>query len=351
MTIVPRGDRFGVKVWDRGKRAYRWVGTFDSETKAQERERDASIRPGRDRLTVAQWSRIWLADYPRPAAATRRTYAYAAGVICRDLGHLRLDALTRPAARQHVNGWPRSTVLVARTMWGDAVREGVCEVNPFANLRLRTPRGRRDLDALTERQIVELADVAEGVHAEYGTEARAIVLVLGFTGLRAGELCALRHADVDMAAGELTVRASRDGTGVEKSPKNGLARVVVLPPAAAEAFRVVPRPIASEYAFHSVRGQPLSKGTLTYVWRPIRLAWRERTGQDVTPHHLRHACATLLLERGLSPADVAVQLGHTDGGRQVQMLYGHPSEDRARDRVRMAFAAEAPNVATSRRVS
>ncbi len=48
----------------------------------------------------------------------------------------------------------------------------------------------------------------------------------------------------------------------------------------------------------------------------------------------------MLLERGLRPADVAVQLGHTDGGRLVQILYGHPDEERALDRLLMAFSAD-----------
>ena len=47
--------------------------------------------------------------------------------------------------------------------------------------------------------------------------------------------------------------------------------------------------------------------------------------------------ATHLLEQGLSPSDVAVQLGHTDQGALVMSTYGHPSEDAARDRIRKAF--------------
>ncbi len=38
----------------------------------------------------------------------------------------------------------------------------------------------------------------------------------------------------------------------------------------------------------------------------------------------------MLLERGATPWDVAIQLGHEDGGRLVQRLYGHPSHDGAR---------------------
>ena len=46
------------------------------------------------------------------------------------------------------------------------------------------------------------------------------------------------------------------------------------------------------------------------------------------------SCATtMLLERGPSPWDVAIQLGHTDGGRLVCELYGHPSHAGARARL------------------
>jgi hypothetical protein len=66
----------------------------------------------------------------------------------------------------------------------------------------------------------------------------------------------------------------------------------------------------------------------------------QRRGRDVDLYELLHACTTLLPERGLRPADVAVQLGHTDGGRLVQILYGHPDEERAPDRLLMAFSAD-----------
>jgi hypothetical protein len=42
-----------------------------------------------------------------------------------------------------------------------------------------------------------------------------------------------------------------------------------------------------------------------------------------------------------------VQLGHTDGGRLVMTLYGHPNEDRARDRLDIAFAADGHNSAAA----
>jgi integrase len=54
-------------------------------------------------------------------------------------------------------------------------------------------------------------------------------------------------------------------------------------------------------------------------------------------YELRHFCATHLLELGVAHADVAIQLGHTDGGALVMSTYGHPSEDGARERLKRAY--------------
>jgi integrase len=56
-------------------------------------------------------------------------------------------------------------------------------------------------------------------------------------------------------------------------------------------------------------------------------------------YELRHACATLLMERGLPVHVVANQLGHADGGPLVQRLHGHPSERRMRDQIRIAVGS------------
>ena len=72
------------------------------------------------------------------------------------------------------------------------------------------------------------------------TEARAIILTLAYTGMRPGELCALRRSDVDLQGLEVVVQRSLDGTGREKAPKNGLARRVILPSARRRGDRARP---------------------------------------------------------------------------------------------------------------
>jgi integrase len=78
-----------------------------------------------------------------------------------------------------------------------------------------------------------------------------------------------------------------------------------------------------------------------------RIAQRSTSRRLYDLYELRHFAATWMLESpedgglGLSPADVAVQLGHRDGGRLVMTLYGHPSEDFARKRIQRAFSRSA----------
>lgn len=342
MAIVRRGDRYGVRIWDGAAKRHRWLGTFDRLQDAKRAEADAISHPAASNaITVEEWAHEWQQHYARGAVATRRTYSYACQQIVDAIGTEKIADITRPEAKKFANQWARNTTRVARTMWADAQRDGLCQHNPFTNLRLETPKGRKDITALTEPEIRRLARVALEQHGDYGDEAAALVLFAAYTGVPPGELATLRWCDLDIPNRRATISRALDGQGGIKPPKNGKPRRIVLPPQALRALSGLTRPLdGNEPIFHTPRGKRLTKGTLTYLWRPIAAAWRAKGGRDLDLHELRHACATLLLERGLAPADVAVQLGHTDGGRLVMTLYGRPDEDRARDRLDLAFAGD-----------
>ena len=140
----------------------------------------------------------------------------------------------------------------------------------------------------------------------------------------------------DAARESCVASGALDGQGGEKRPKNGRPRVVTVPPRALAALSDVPTRLDSPYLFHTTTGRRLSKGTLSYNFRIVRQRWGKRERLEL--YELRHACATLLMERGLPPHVVANQLGHTDGGALVQRLYGHPSERGMREQILLAFA-------------
>jgi integrase len=344
--IVPRGKSYGVSVYDPALKRKRWVGTFATRREARAAERKAEQRtPQGETEDCAVFAGRWVDDYPRAAPATMRTYRYALRSFAQDFRGVPLTKVDRPVARAWALREPQSNVRVVRSMFTDAINDGLHPgPNPFANLRLEQPRGRKDLIALTEPQVHALADCALAVHGPFGPAFRAMILFASYVGLPPGELYALERSDV--RADEVAIRQSLDGTGQIKRPKNGKERVVILPPQARDALRDMPAWVDVPWLFATPRGRRFSKGTHLYYWRPVRAAFGRPT---MAFYELRHFCATHLLGLGVSHADVAVQLGHTDGGALVMSTYGHPTEDGARDRLKRAFGLNVAPLADTAR--
>jgi integrase len=336
MIVRRSNGKYGVSVYDKALGHKRWVGTFATRREAKEAEREAlRSSSARGSETCGDFSRRWLTDYPREAAASRQTYRYALKQFQEDFARVRLRDLDKRTARHWALNQPRSNVRTVRAMFTDAINDGLHPgPNPFSNLRLEQPRGRQNLTALTEPEAVRLADHALDCLGSFGPTFRAMVLFAAYVGLRPGELYALERRDV--GKDEVLIRQNLDGTGQVKVPKNGKARTVILPPPAREALVDVPARLDVPWLFVTPRGHRFSKGSHLHYWRLVRTAFGRPTMHF---YELRHFCATHLLELGVSHADVAVQLGHTDGGALVMSTYGHPSEQAARERLKRAYAA------------
>ena len=103
---------------------------------------------------------------------------------------------------------------------------------------------------------------------------------------------------------------------------------------ARDAVASTPTFDGQQLVFPGLNGQQLWASSFSWLWSPIRAVFGR---PEMAFYELRHFAATYLLELGLSPADVAVQLGHTDGGALVMSTYGHPSERAARARILTAL--------------
>ncbi len=151
------------------------------------------------------------------------------------------------------------------------------------------------------RLLREIETDAASSHAgirRMGVMDRAWFLLMLHSGLRTGEVRRLRLGDV-----ELEGRRAR----IEQS-KGLKDRIVYLSPATIAALGVyldVRGPAGSEHVF-VYRHQPLSP---SYCYERLR-TYGERCGMRVTPHQLRHSCATLLLNAGAPILTVQMLLGH-----------------------------------------
>ena len=341
MTIIRRGDRYGVKIHTGGKQ--KWIGTFTTLREAKRAEAEAVLAPvDTSGATIEDYAWEWLEGHcAGKEFATRRQYAESVKAFTARFGDLRMEDFTREMARRWALEVSQTRRAPIRTMFGIAEEDGVVARNPFSNLRIAQSRGRKDTipfrtDDPTERvaRLDRLANTATLIHGDYRFDS--MILFAAYTGMRPGELFALEWDDIDVERNLVHVTKAHDRVGGVKKPKSGKDRTIALPPPAAEALARVRPTLDAPHVWLTKTGKCFRQPTLSTYWTPVRNA-AGFPGKDF--YELRHFCATHLLERGLAAEDVAHQLGHTDGGRLVMSTYGHPSVSASRARVYAAFAS------------
>ncbi|MDN3645621.1 tyrosine recombinase [Pontixanthobacter aestiaquae] len=190
-----------------------------------------------------------------------------------------------------------------RQFYGFLIDEGVRVDDPSS--ALPRPATRRPLPKiLTHEQVAALFDRAE-LEAQSGKPAAVRMLtlleLLYGSGLRATELVSLPLSAVPRDAPFLTV------TG-----KGGVARMVPVSRRAKEAMLrwLAVRPDAPKFLFPS-RGKHLTRIRLYQLLKEIAVR-ADIPAEKVSPHVLRHAFATHLLEGGADLRVLQTLLGHAD---------------------------------------
>ena len=202
--------------------------------------------------------------------------------------------------------------VVLRAMLNLAREERVITASPLELIRKAAPRHKRPrIEALTQRQAKALLKAARSHRLE------ALFMLALTTGMRQGELFALRWSDVDLRRRTLYVQRSAQEVSGEITlvePKTDLSRRrVALSTVAIEALKrrratASREDHGSELVFPSERGHVLRKSNfLRKDWAPIRTA---ASLPSVRFHDLRHTAASLLLIEGVHPKVVSEMLGH-----------------------------------------
>lgn len=335
---------------DRRERSKSFRRKVDAEHWLSEREREKYrgewVDPDLARTTFSEWSERWWGTTAHLKPYTRAGYESLLRVqILPRFGERALVGIRPVDVGEWLSDLRASGLSVSRTrqayfLFGQIVRSavesGYLAKSPCIGLKL--PRmQQREMHFLSAG---EVRDVAEAIQEPYGT----LVYVLAYTGLRWGEACALRRGRCELLRSRLhVVESVAEVEGFHFGPtKTYERRTLVIPGflrdflAAHLAAHVLDDPEAVVFA--SSEGTPLRRGNWNRrQWRPAL----ETAGIEyLTPHELRHTCASLLIQRGANPKQVQAYLGHSS--IQVTMdRYGHlfPSDMEAlADRLDAAFA-------------
>jgi integrase len=286
--------------------------------------------------TRAFWER-WTSDplFARPKESTNILNRERTQAFVDRYGHLRLAAIGDEVVAEWLAGGKRNgTVPALRAMFNDAASAKAGRLlmhNPFARLGISRGPGRRHEQPPSEEQVWTLIGHARRL---VSPSFAAWLQVAAFSGLRPGELDALRHARVDLARGRIEVAEQFDAkTRTFTLPKNGKRREAPLTPPARAA--IVSLPEGGEFCFVSIRGEHWTPSSRAYHWKAVRAAAGWRGSLYLATRHFAGSYMVNVLE--LPSEDVAIALGHSDGGELVRKLYGHRDQERALDRVTAAY--------------
>ncbi len=168
---------------------------------------------------------------------------------------------------------------------------------------------------VSRAQIERLLAAPDGETAD-GVRDCAVLTLLYGCGLRVSELVDLRRRDLRVADG--FVRVTGKGSKTRQVPLGQRAL------GALERYLESRAPASEEHVFLGARGRPLSRQR---VWQTVKRALQAAgLPRTLSPHSLRHAFATHLLEGGADLRSVQELLGHAD--ISTTQIYTHVSQDR-----------------------
>ena len=235
------------------------------------------------------------------------------------------DLLEFIAQRVEMGAKPRSTARQLssfRRFFRYIMREGLRDTDPTAEIEM--PRIGRSLPmSLSEDEVDSLLN-APNTDEPLGHRDRAMLEVLYATGLRVSELINLKQSQINFNQGVLRIIGKGDRErmiplGEEaqhwiKEFVNGPRMEILLER-------------QTDYLFPTRRGDRMTRQAFWHIIK--RYADKAGVRQKLSPHSLRHAFATHLLNRGADLRVVQMLLGHSD--LSTTQIYTHVARERLKE--------------------
>lgn len=203
--------------------------------------------------------------------------------------------------------------IVFQGIMKDAVADGIIEKSPFWKLKGLSRSAIKQISPLTFEEVQYIL-----ANASYGPRKnkdwfKNLLTVAFFTGMRTGELIALRWSDINMPSQKIVVRHSKRG-GILTDTKTGKIREIdMLPPvleALKEQFKLTG--LAGNYVFPSQK----TKTGYSGGWSLGQLHWKPLLKRLMIPerdfYQTRHTFATMMISKGEDIIWVSNMLGHAN---------------------------------------
>lgn len=309
-----RGATWGVKAYDPSRRASVWVGSYPTLVEAKDAktsfEARAKVLRGAAyrRMTVASYSKRWLTRQSSRQESTIRTYTYGIKRFVDEFGEKQLRELSHEECQDWAETQPRSSIMAAKVMLGDARARHQIQWSPLDGVDIPPTTGRTEWPVLGDaevRAIIAVVDTAVGIRNR--NEIAGLIAMSAFLGLRMSETFALKRSHFDLEAERVRVVAQVSRNGELKRPKGEKTRLVAFTPAAKAALEQFPGSNHPEFLYPQPDGGSYTVGTFHYHFRKVVAA---AGFPGLQFHEFRHHFLTWLLYHDVPGWAISAQAGH-----------------------------------------
>jgi integrase len=220
------------------------------------------------------------------------------------------------AAEKYSKDSCRLMVAAGRSMFQEAMLEGLISGNPFVGLsRFYRAAEREDPDPFSREEWGKVEAYFSANYQDY----LALVRFMSGTGVRVGEALGLKWGDIDWEAGRIRIKRTLTINRTIENPKTKAGRrTLEVEPTLIQALKahqvahkaavLSGKAESSEWVFDSGNGQPIDYSGFHKRWD---LAQSKVKVRQRRPHDLRHSWASWALSEGKPLLWVSKQLGHS----------------------------------------
>lgn len=302
-------------------------------------------------ITLREWMLYWMENDLLGTVKISSYQSYLSQIrkhILPPLGDLYLTKITPILLREFIEKL-RSEGLATSTVKGVfrllsaslrfAIDEGVIRKNPCRKLRIQR-------EEWVEQRVLNWSE-QEKLRFIADKENDLVVLLGLYTGMRLGEICALKWYDIDFEKKNITVRRTVQRIAQGQNEQGHKTLLMIGSPKSRHSHRVLPVP---DFLLSKLKKLLDSRAVSEFVFSTTGHAAEPRTLQrrfarlvqklgitGIHFHTLRHSFATRLLELGIDIQTVSMLLGHSSA-RTTLDFYGHSMPDQRRRAVALLAA-------------
>ncbi len=264
-------------------------------------------------------------------------------------GQKKLQALNTLDIQKVMNAWGVKSPLseksmaeetlkhikrVFNTALNKAVQIEYLKKNPLKGVTIKSSKGKKEIDVLSEEEIIRL------FNAVRGTDMEIVIAFLFDTLARRSELLGARWSDVNLETGEFTIRNTyirtlegskfKDGTKSDSSRRNMILTSYTLNLLQKEKLqqKLNKMKLGSEYQDNDLiickpDGSPYETSSMTQKWRRTL---KKHGIRHIKLHGTRHSAISRMVALGLNPKDIQIRAGH----KTIELtlnLYTHVNKD------------------------